>query len=154
MARRGTQGLALLLATFPLVLSALVALTGFVWGLGLQCDENCTGEDWQHTAGAPQWTGLTMLGFVVFGCGIAMFVFVYRSRPWHALVALALGVVMTLSALAFRGSLSVGHLDRHPMGVAFVAGSLCVGVLASFLCAPAEKPGSDPRGVRPQRFDT
>jgi hypothetical protein len=48
---------------------------GLLWGLGLQCDESCTGQDWQHTAGAGQWTVLTVAGLAVFAAGIALVLF-------------------------------------------------------------------------------
>jgi hypothetical protein len=138
MDRPRTHGLALFLAAFPLVGSALAALIGFVWGLGLQCDESCTGDGWRHTAGAPQWAVLTILGFVVFGCGIALFAFVYRSRPWAALTALLLGGATAFGALAWweRGSLS--HVDRHPLTAGAVGVLFVSGVLAAFLSAPSE----------------
>ena len=138
MKRSPTHGLALFLAAFPLVGSAVVALWGFVWGVGLQCDESCTGDDWQHTAGASQWLVLTALAFVVFGSGIALFVFVYRSRPWRALAAIAFGAVTLVSALSFWGTDWNDEVERHPLSFGALAIVVLVGVLAAFLSAPSE----------------
>jgi peptidoglycan/LPS O-acetylase OafA/YrhL len=137
MKRSATHGLALFLAAFPLVGSAVVALWGFVWGVGLQCDENCTGDDWQHTAGASQWTVLTVMSFVVFGSGIALFAFVYRSRPWQALAALALGTTGLVAALSFWGTDWNDELERHPLPFGALACILLSGALAAFLSAPS-----------------
>jgi hypothetical protein len=133
--RSATRGLALLLAAFPLVGSAFVALAGLVWGLGLQCDESCGGDDWQHTAGAPQWTALTVMAFVVFASGVALFVFVYRSRPWQALAAIGCGTVTLVSALSFWGADWNDELDRHPLTFGALAAIIILGVIAAFLSA-------------------
>jgi hypothetical protein len=132
-----THGLALFLAAFPLVGSTFIALFGLVWGLGLQCDETCNGEDWQHTAGAPQWTVLTVAGFVVFTTGIALFVFVYRAQPWPALAALGVGTVTLVATLSWWGTKWSEELTRHPLSYGALACVLLCGLLASFLCAPA-----------------
>jgi hypothetical protein len=131
--RSATHGLAVLLAAFPLVGSAFVALAGLVWGLGLQCDESCGGDDWQHTAGASQWTVLTVMAFVVFGSGIALFIFVYRSRPWQALTAIAFGTVVLVSALSFWGTVWNDELERHPLTFGALAAIILLGVVAAFL---------------------
>jgi heme/copper-type cytochrome/quinol oxidase subunit 3 len=138
MDRPRTHGLALFLAAFPLVASAFVALFGLVWGQGLQCDESCTGEDWQHTAGAPQWTLLTIAGFVVFAAGIALFVSVYRSRPWHALGSLAIGAATFVIGLTYSGIDWYEELHRHPLTFGAIACMVISGVLAALLCAPTE----------------
>lgn len=138
MTRSRTHGLALALAAFPLVGSALVALWGLVWGLGLQCDESCTGEDWQHTAGAPEWTALTVAGFVVFASGAALFVLVYRARPWPALACVAVGALTTVAALSWWGTDWNEELARHPLSFGAFGCVVLSGVLAAFLCASAE----------------
>ena len=137
MKRSPAHGLALFLAAFPLVGSAFVALAGFVWGMGLQCDESCTGDDWQHTAGAPQWTVLTVMSFVVFGSGIALFASVYRSRPWQALAVLALGAVTLVAALSFWGTDWNEEFKRHPLTFGALAAILLSGALAAFLSTPS-----------------
>jgi hypothetical protein len=137
MEKPRTHGLALFLASFPLVGSAFIALFGLVWGLGLKCDENCTGEDWQHTAGAPQWTVLTVAGLVVFAAGIALFVFVYRAQPWPALAALGFGTVTLVGTLSWWGTNWSKELPRHPLSFGALACILLSGALASFLCVPA-----------------
>jgi hypothetical protein len=136
MRRSGAHGLALALAAFPLVGSAFSALFGLVWGLGLQCDESCTGEDWQHTAGAPQWTALAVAGFVVFAAGIGLFVCVYRARPWAALAALGAGAVTLVAALTWWGTNWSDELGRHPVSFGALACVVLSGVLSAFLCAP------------------
>jgi hypothetical protein len=136
MRRSAAHGLALALAAFPLVGSAFIALFGLVWGLGLQCDESCTGEDWRHTAGAPQWTVLTVAGFVVFAAGIALFVFVYRARSWPALVSVAVGAVTAVAALSWWGVTWSAELSRHPLAYGTFACVVLAGVVASLLCAP------------------
>ena len=133
------RGIALFLAAFPLVGSALIALFGLVWGLGLQCDENCTGEDWQHTASAPQWTLLTVAGFLVFAAGIALFVFVYRARAGAALVALAFGTLTLVGTLTWWGNDWSLELGRHPLSFGAVGCVLLSGALAAFLCAPGPR---------------
>jgi hypothetical protein len=137
MEKPRTHGLALFLAAFPLVGSACIALFGLVWGLGLQCDETCNGEDWQHTAGAPQWTVLTVAGFVVFAAGIALFVFVYRAQPWPALAALGFGTLTLVGTLSWWGTNWGDELARHPLSYGALACVLLSGALASLLCAPA-----------------
>ena len=139
MKRSATHGLALFLAAFPLVGSAFIALAGLVWGLGLQCDETCGGDDWQHTAGAPQWTVLTVMSFVVFGSGIALFAFVYRSRPRQALTALAVGAVTLVTALTFWGTDWNDELRRHPVTYGAIAVIVVMGALAAFLSTPEER---------------
>jgi hypothetical protein len=131
------RGLAILCATVPLVGSAFVALTGLVWGLGLQCDESCTGDGWQHTAGAPQWTLLTILGFVVFAAGISLFTFVCRSRPWHALGALGTGVAALASVVAMSEENLWEHV--HPVALGALALVLLAGLFAALLCASVER---------------
>jgi hypothetical protein len=131
------RGLAILCAVVPLVGSGFVALAGLVWGMGLQCDDSCTGDGWQHTAGAPQWTLLTILGFVVFAAGISLFAFVCRSRPWHALGALAAGATALASVLG----MSRGNLwdNVHPLALGALALVLLAGLFAALLCAPVER---------------
>jgi hypothetical protein len=143
MKRSPTHGLALFFAAFPLVGSAFVALAGSVWGMGLQCDENCTGDDWQHTAGAPQWTVLAVMALVVFVSGIALFAFVYRSRPWQALAALACGTTALVSALSFWGTDWNDEFRRHPLTFGALAAILLSGALAAFLSAPADNAAPD-----------
>ncbi len=133
------RGTALFLAAFPLVGSALIALFGLVWGLGLQCDENCTGEDWQHTAGAPQWTALTVAGFAIFAAGVALFVSVYRGRPAAALTALAFGTLTLVGTLTWWGNDWSLELGRHPLSFGAVGCVLGSGALAAFLCAPGPR---------------
>jgi hypothetical protein len=131
------RGLAILVRRVPLVGSGFIALTGLVWGVGLQCDESCTGDGWQHTAGAPQWTLLTILGFVVFTAGISLFTFVCRGRPWHALGALAAGAAVLASVLG----MSEGNLweDVNPVALGALALVLLAGLFAALLCAPEER---------------
>jgi hypothetical protein len=133
-----THGLALFLAAFPLVGSAF-----------------SNGDDWRHTAGAPQWTVLTVAGFVVFAAGIALFVFVYRAQPWSALAAVGFGTVTLLSTLSWWGTNWSKELARHPLSFGALACILLSGVLASFLCAPSRSKGwgqtpsgSDPSTTR------
>jgi predicted membrane channel-forming protein YqfA (hemolysin III family) len=125
-----------MLAAFPLVGSALMALWGLLWGLLVQCDESCSGEDWQHTADAPQWTLLAVLGVLVFAAGIATFVCVYRSRPWAALATLAAGALLLVLGLGFYGTNWGDEFHRHPLAIGAFMCVLLSGVLAAFLSAP------------------
>ena len=133
------RGLAILCAAVPLVGSAFVALAGLTWGVGLQCDESCTGDGWQHTAGAPQWTVLTILGFVVFAAGISLFVFVCRRRPWAALAALLIGFGAIVVALGMWHETVLDDLQGNPVPTGGFALVLLSGVLAVLLCAPVER---------------
>jgi hypothetical protein len=133
------RGLAILFATVPLVGSGFVALTGLFWGMGLQCDDTCTGDGWQHTAGAPQWTLLAILGFVVFAAGIALFAFVCRSRPWAALAALLVGFGTIVVALGMWHETVLDDLQRHPVPTGAFALVLLSGAFAALLCAPVKR---------------
>jgi hypothetical protein len=139
MEKPRTLSFAIAIAAAPLAGSAFVALAGLTWGLGLQCDESCTGEGWQHTAGAPQWTLLAVLGFVVFGCGIVLFVFVCRCRPLLALAALATGAAALFASLAPWETDWGEELQRHPLPFGALALVLLAGVFAALLCAPVER---------------
>ena len=146
MRRSGAHGLALALAAFPLVGSALIALFGLAWGVGFQCDESCTGEGWRHTAGAPQWTVLTVAGFVVLAAGVALFVCVYRARPLAALVCVAVGALTAVATLSWWGTNWSDELGRHPLGFGAFACIVISGVLAALLCANV---GPDTSRARP-----
>jgi hypothetical protein len=84
---RPAQTLAATLAMVPLIAGTFVGLLTLLVS-GLQCDESCTGEDWQRTAGAWQWLLYPALGGIVFVAGVMTFVFVRRRRPAGAFVAL------------------------------------------------------------------
>lgn len=58
---RTTQTLAATLAMVPLIAGAVVGLLTLLVS-GLQCDESCTGEGWQHTAGAWQFAVIVISG--------------------------------------------------------------------------------------------
>ncbi len=123
----------------PLVGSGFVALAGLTWGVGLQCDESCTGDGWQHAAGAPQWTLLAILGFVVFAAGIALFAFVCRRRPWAALAALLVGFGTIVVALGMWHETVLDDLQRNPVPTGVFALVLLSGAFAALLCAPEER---------------
>ena|SRR5215467_12398255 len=149
-----SKSFALLLATVPLLGSGLIALFGLVWGQGLQCDEACTGEDWRHTAGASQWTLLTVAGFIVLAACCVHFASVYRARPWPALAGLALGTATIGATLAYWGTDWSAELGRHPLGFGAFA---CVLLSRGHRRVPLrsgkpERLGSDPFGVRPREF--
>ena len=141
MRRSGGQRLALALAAIPLAGSACIALFALVWGLGLQCDESCTGEDWQHTAGAGQWTVLTLAGLAVFAAGIALVGFVYRRRSRPALACVAFGTLTIVVTLTWWGMDLILELGRHPGAFAAFGCVLLAGALAALLCAPALSTG-------------
>jgi hypothetical protein len=144
---RTTQTLAATLAMVPLIAGAFVGLLTLLVS-GLQCDESCTGEGWQHTAGAWQWLLYPALGGIVFVAGVMTFVFVWRRRPAGAFVALTLGTFVFFSGLAWSGDNWRESLGRHPLLVGLIAVIVISGVLAALLCAPTEQdPGSDPAGV-------
>jgi hypothetical protein len=147
MSRPRTHGLALFLAAFPLVASAFVALFGLVWSQGLQCDESCSGEDWQHTAGAPQWTVLTVAGFLVFAAGIALYVSVYRCRPWPALGSVVIGAATFVAGLSYSGISWNEELHRHPLTFGAIACLVVGGVVAAFLSAPTDGQPGPSRGA-------
>jgi hypothetical protein len=139
MEKPRTLPLAIAIAVVPLAGSGFFALAGLTWGLGLQCDESCTGDGWQHTAGAPQWTLLAALGLFVFACGVALFAFVCRCRPWRALAALATGAASLFASLALSGTQWHEEVQRHPLPVGALALVLLAGVFAALLCAPEER---------------
>jgi hypothetical protein len=139
MSRSVSYGLAVLLAAVPLVTGAFLLLLTLLFGLGLQCDESCTGEDWQHTGGAWQWSLYPVLGGIVFLAGAMTFISVCRSRPGNALVSLALGACVTFSGMAWSGDNWCESLGRHPLIVGLIACILVSGVLAALLCAPTER---------------
>ena len=139
MRRSASYGLAVLLAAVPLVTGAFLLLLTLFFGLGLQCDESCTGEDWRHTAGAWQWSLYPLLGTIVFLAGLMTFVFVCRSRPRGALVALVLGACVTFSGMAWSGDNWRESLGRHPLIVGLIAVILVSGVLSALLCAATER---------------
>ena len=133
--------LAVLLACVPWVVSGVVLLGSLLFGLGLQCDESCTGDGWRHTAGAWQWDLIPLLGVVAFVAGTTLLVSVWHRRPGRAFAALLVG---TISALAVAGGLqSFSHdeLARHPKTVGACALIVFAGLFASFLCAPSEPAG-------------
>ena len=129
----------MLCAAVPLVGSAFVALTGLTWGVGLQCDESCTGDGWEHTAGAPQWTVIAILGFVVFAAGIALFAFVCRGRPLAALAALLLGTGAIAGALGLWHESLLDDFSRHPVPTGAFALVLLSGLFAVLLCVPVRR---------------
>jgi len=136
-------GLAFLLACVPWVVSGLVLLGSLVLGLGLKCDESCTGDGWRRTAEAWQWNAIPLLGLVAFVAGTTLLVSVWRRRPGRAFAALLVG---TFAALAVAGGVqpfSHDELARHPKAVAACALIFFAGLFASLLCAPGEP---DPRG--------
>jgi uncharacterized membrane protein YeaQ/YmgE (transglycosylase-associated protein family) len=137
--RTASRALAVLLATAPLVSGAFVGLLTIVFGLGLQCAESCTGEGWQHTAGAWQWSLYPILGAIVFLAGLMTFVFVCCRRPGGALFALVMGTLVTFSGMAWSGDNWLESLDRHPMIVAVIGAIIVLGVFATLLCAPTEE---------------
>lgn len=139
MSRSASYGLAVLLAAVPLVTGAFLLLLTLVFGLGLQCDESCTGEGWQHTAGAWQWSLYPFLGAIVFLAGATTFVFVCRRRPGSALVSLALGAGVTFAGMAWSGDDWRESLGRHPLVIGLIGVILVSGVLAALLCAPTER---------------
>ena len=107
-------GLAVLLACLPRVVSGLVLLGSFVFGLGLKCDESCTGDGWRHTADAWQWNVIPLLGAVAFVAGTTLLVSVWRPRPGRALAALIVGTAVTLAVATGLQPLSRDELARHP----------------------------------------
>ena len=119
--------------------SVFVALAGLTWGEGLQCDESCTGDDWQHTAGAPQWTVLTILRFVVLAAGIALFALVCSGRPRAALAALLLGTGAVAGALGLWHESLLDDFMRNPVPTGAFALVLLAGLFAVLLCAPVER---------------
>ena len=139
MSRSTSYGLGVLRAAVPLVTGAFLLLLTLVFGLGLQCDESCTGEDWRHTAGAWQWSLYPVLGAIVFLAGAMAFISVCRSRPGSALVSLALGASVTFAGMAWSGDNWRESLGRHPLVVGLIAVILVSGVLAALLCAPTER---------------
>ncbi len=114
MNRSVSHTLAVALAIIPLAASLIVLLMTLVFGLGLQCDESCTGEDWHHTAGAWQWEVQPIVGAIVFLSGLALFVSVLGSRPGRAFAALALGALVTFLGAAWTGDNWRDSLERHP----------------------------------------
>ena len=121
---------------------AFVGLLALYVG-GAQCDEACTGGDWQHTAGSWQWFVYPALGAIVFLAGVMTFAFVARSRPGRALVALAAGTLVFFYGLAWSGDEWRAGLGRHPLILGLIAGIVVSGVLAALLAAP----GSDLEGA-------
>jgi hypothetical protein len=141
---RTSQALAATLAMVPLIAGAFVGLLTFLFS-GLQCDDSCTGEGWQHTAGAWQWSIYRVLGGIVFLAGVMTFVFVCRRRPGGAFLSVALGTLVFFSGLAWSGDNWRESLGRHPLLVGLIAVIVISGALASLLCAPTEPDqGSDP----------
>jgi len=137
------------LAAVPLVTGAFILLLTLDF-TGLQCDESCTGEGWQHTAGAWQWSLYPVLGAIVFLAGLMTFVSVCRSRPGGAFGALVLGTLVFFSGLAWSGDDWRQSLGRNPLVIGLIAVIIISGVLAAILCAPTEEyPGSDPLGSDP-----
>jgi hypothetical protein len=137
MSRTASKGLAVLLAAVPMVAGGFLLLLTLYAG-GLQCDESCTGADWRHTAGAWQWSLYPALGAIVFLAGLITFVFVARSRPGGAMVALVLGTLVTFSGMAWSGDNWRESLGRHPLVVGLIAMIIVSGVVAALLCAPTE----------------
>jgi len=140
MSRSASYGLGVLLAGVPLVTGAFLLLLTLVFGLGLQCDESCTGEDWQHTAGAWQWSLYPAEDGIERPLpGSMAFISVCRSRPGSALVSLALGAGVTFAGMAWSGDNWGESLGRHPLVIGLIAVILVSGVLAALLCAPTER---------------
>jgi hypothetical protein len=138
---KGARRLAAALAAVPLHAGALVGLLALYVG-GSQCDESCTGEGWQHTAGAWQWSLYPVLGAIVFLAGVVTFVFVRRRRPGGAFASLAVGTVVFFAGLAWSGDGWRESLTRHPLIVGLIACIVIAGALAALLSA-----GSDPEGA-------
>jgi hypothetical protein len=124
-------------AAVPLHAGAFVALLT-LYVSGSQCDESCTGEGWQHTAGAWQWSVYPVLGAIVFLAGVMIFVFVCRWRPGGAFAPLAPGTVV-FSGLAWSGDHWRESLAGHPVLIGLIAAIVISGVLGALLCAPTEK---------------
>jgi hypothetical protein len=126
--------LAGLLALVPLTAGVVVLFISFL-SVGLQCDDACTGENWQHTAGAWQWHGLFVVGIAAFVMTVAFFVFVLRGRPATAVIWLVGAGITTFARASWNGWDLGVSMSRHPLLLAAIGVTVVSGLLAALLCA-------------------
>jgi hypothetical protein len=139
MMSSGLRALAVLLAAVPWVFSGIVFLGSLAWGLGLRCDESCSGDGWRRTEDAWQWNALPVLGGIAFIAGTALFVCVCLGRPWGALAALLVGAGTALFAGSWLEPGWREHLDRNVENVLVCVGVFFAGVFAALLASPGRR---------------
>jgi hypothetical protein len=147
MRRSPSRLVALLLACVPVAAGGLVLLFS-LYGLLAQCDEACTGGDWQHTGGAWQWKALAVLGVLTVVLTLAFFASVVKARPWRGLAALAGSALVALLAFARSGDNWMETLEHHSLLLAAIALVLGAGFFAAMLCGePHDLRGRTRRSV-------
>jgi hypothetical protein len=131
---RARRRLALLAAAIAWVWSWWALLVGLVWGLGLRCDEACTGGGWRHAPGAWQWYLVAAMGVGAFAAGLALVLLVWRRRARAAAVA---AVVEALCGAALATMLAPGwweHIDsRNVRPLALTAACAACAAIAVLL---------------------
>lgn len=130
---------ALLGAAVAWVWSWWALLAGLVWGLGLRCDETCTGDSWRHTQDAWQWNLVVVVGIGAFTAGLALVLFVCLRRPRSAATA-ALAEAACGAALA--SALAPGwweHPNRNIVPLVLTAATAACAAAAALLTSEHDR---------------
>ena len=126
---------ALVLALVAWFCSGWALLAALFWGLDLKCDDSCSsGGGWRHDPDAWQWDAMAALGVFAFLAGGALFVSVWRRKPWFGAAAVVVGLFATYQLANLFSSDWIGHFDRRSAGellliAAGVFGPVCAVLL-------------------------
>ena len=133
--------LALLCAVLAWLFSISVLLLGLLFGLAATCDESCgQGEGWARDPRAWQWKLLAAAGVVVFACGTALLVSVWRRRRAPATASFLVGLVVTLALFTSLAPEWFHHLDRASSNTKlFFAAALASPLVALALTPPRRR---------------
>lgn len=137
--RSRPNGPAVLLAAIPWVFSGVLLLGSLLFGLGLKCDESCYGDGWRHDSSAWQWNLIPLAGAVAFASATAFVVYVWRRRPFAALLTLVTGAGAALVSVSIFSPVSGDDLERHPLVAGACAVIFLCGLFGTLLCAPTRR---------------
>jgi hypothetical protein len=137
------RALSLLFAAVAWFCSGWALLVGWIYGLGLKCDESCGDQEgWRGDPDAWQWYGLAGLGVLAFASGGALFFFVLLRRPLFAACAVVAGGAAVVLLAGAMSTDWIEHLDRRSGGeLLLLATGAFAPILAVLLSVPARRAG-------------
>lgn len=122
--------MAVLLAAPALILTLVWLVASLAIGVGLRCDESCTGKGWRRSNGGWQWNLVPLVGAMAVLAAVALVRYVRRGQPLAAVISLLVATGAVLFDVSWIEPGWRDHVDQHT-GLA----GLCAGVFVSGLVA-------------------
>jgi hypothetical protein len=134
--------MAVLLAVPAVILTLVWLVASVAIGVGLRCDESCTGEGWRRTNGGWQWNLVPLVGAIAVLAALALVRYVRRGQPLAAAISLLIATGAVLFDVSWIEPGWRDHVDRHTGLTGLCAGVFVCALVAVLFAVPAsDRPG-------------